>query len=158
MPFHFRHQFYLTLKRFIGDGKLDLTSLQTKTVARLCSIIAHIECGDFTHERVPKYSSYIPLSVYNPYAKMSDLQKDAAIEHGKLVNVPVSESKIEFLHTTCNIPGYGIEVFRGKLSDHKMLKKVDIYVGNDGIRVYSVYCDYDMKQGKDLLKKVLEKR
>lgn len=154
----FRHQYYLTLKNFIKEGRLDLSSLQTKIIARLCALLAHIECGDFTQERTPKYSCYIPLSVYNVYAKTSDLQKDAAIEHAKLVNSPISESKIEFLHITGGIPGYGIEVFHGRLSDDKMLKKVDIYVGSDGIRVFSVSREYDGKQGKDVARRILEKR
>lgn len=154
----FRHQYYLTLKNFIKEGRLDLSSLQTKTIARLCALLAHIECGDFTPERTPKYSCYIPLSVYNVYAKTSDLQKDAASEHAKLVNSPISESKIEFLHISGGIPGYGIEVFHGRLSDDKMLKKVDIYVGSDGIRVFSVSREYDGKQGKDVARRILEKR
>lgn len=129
-----------------------------KTIARLCALIAHIECGDFTQERVPKYSSYIPLSVYNMYAKTSDLQKDAAIEHVKLVSTPFSESKVEFLHIACGIQGYGVEVFHGRLSDEKTLKKVDIYVGNDGIRVFSINREFDVKQGKDVARRILEKR
>lgn len=156
--FPFRHQYYLTLKSFVGEGKLELLSAQTKTIARLCALVAHIECGEFSQERVPKYSSYIPMSVYNVYAKTSDLQKDAAIEHSKLVGVPVCESKVEFLHIVCSIQGYGIELFHGRLSDDKALKKVDIYVGNDGIRVFSINHEFDLKQGKDVTRKVLEKR
>lgn len=132
--------------------------MQTKTTARLCALVAHIECGDFTQERVPKYSSYIPMSVYNVYAKTSDLQKDAAIEHSKLVGVLASEAKVEFLHIVCGIQGYGIELFHGRLNDDKTLKKVDIYVGNDGIRVFSINHEYDMKLGKDVARRVLEKR
>lgn len=135
-----------------------MSSLQMKTIARLCALIAHIECGDFTQERVPKYSSYIPMSVCNVYAKTSDLQKDAAIEHAKLVSSPVNESKIEFLHIACGIQGYGIEVFHGRLSDDKTLKKVDIYVGSDGIRVFSINREFDVKQGKDVARRILEKR
>jgi len=98
------------------------------------------------------------MSVYNVYAKTSDLQKDAAIEHSKLVGVPFCESKVEFLHIVCSIQGYGIELFHGRLSDDKTLKRVDIYVGNDGIRVFSINHEFDLKQGKDVTRKVLEKR
>lgn len=153
-----RHQYYLTLKNFINEGKLDLSSVQTKSIARLCALVAHIESGDFSQERVAKYSSYIPISVYNVYSKTSNLQKDAAIEHGKLVGVPVSESKIEFLHMACSIQGYGIELFHGRLSDYKTLKKVDIHVGSDGIRVFSINHEFDLKQGKDVTRRILEKR
>lgn len=157
-PLSFSHQYYLSLRNFISEGKLDLSSLQIKTIARLCALIAHIECGDFSQERVPKYSSYIPMSVHNVYAKSSDLQKDAAIEHAKLLNSPVSESKIEFLHIACCIQGYGIEVFHGRLSNDKMVKKVDIYVGSDGIRIFSLNREFDEKQGKDVARRILEKR
>lgn len=135
-----------------------MSSVQTKTIARLCALVAHIESGDFSQERVAKYSSYIPISVYNDYAKTSNLQKDAAIEHSKLVGVPVSESKIEFLHIACSIHGYGIELFHGRLSDDKTLKKVEIHVGNDGIRVFSINHEFDLKQGKDVTRRILEKR
>ncbi|XP_068710740.1 E3 ubiquitin-protein ligase MYLIP-like [Montipora capricornis] len=153
-----RHQYYLTLKNFVSEEKLDLSSLQMKTIARLCALISQIENGDYSQERVPEYFSYIPMSVCNEYAKTSDLQKDAAIEHAKLVNSSASESKIEFLHVTCGIQGYGIEVFHGRLNDDKTLKKVDIYVGSDGIRVFSINREYDIKQGKDVARRTLEKR
>lgn len=152
------HQYYLTLKNFISEGKLDLSSLQVKTIARLCALISQIECGNFTQERVAKYSSYLPLSIYNEYAKTSDLQKDVAIEHARLMNCSASESKIEFLHIACGIQGYGIEIFHGRLHEDKILKKVDIYVGSDGIRVFSTNRVYDTKQRKDIAKRTLEKR
>lgn len=153
-----RHQYYLTLKNFISEGKLDLSSLQVKTIARLCALISQIECGNFSQERVAKYSSYLPLSIYNEYAKTSDLQKDVAIEHARLMNCSASESKIEFLHIACGIQGYGIEIFHGRLHEDKILKKVDIYVGSDGIRVFSTNRVYDTKQRKDIAKRTLEKR
>lgn len=73
------------------------------------------------------------MFVCNEYVKILDFQKDVVIEYVKLVNFFVSEFKIEFLYVICGIQGYGIEVFYGCLNDDKILKKVDIYVGSDGI-------------------------
>lgn len=160
LTIHFfsRHQYYLTLKNYIHDSKLDLSALQTKTVARICALIAQIEYGDYNQERLSRYSVYLPSDICNLYSNTSDLQKDAAAEHSKLLNSSTSEVKIEFLNTMSNVPGYGIELFRGKTNEDKEAKRVEICVGSDGVRVYGVEREFDMKQRKDVIRKVLEKR
>lgn len=49
------------------------------------------------------------------------------------------------MYIVCSIYGYGIELFYGRLSDDKMFKKVEIYVGNDGICVFSINYEFDLK-------------
>ena len=154
-----RHQYYLTLKSFIQDSKLDLSALQTKTVARICALIAQIECGNYSPERMCKYSSYLPSHICALYATTSDLHKDSAAEHSKLLNSSPSEVKVEFLNSLCNVPGYGVEIFRAKMADEKnFAKKVDICVAADGVRVFSNENDFDAKQRKDVVRKILERR
>ncbi|KXJ26059.1 E3 ubiquitin-protein ligase MYLIP [Exaiptasia diaphana] len=153
-----RHQFYLTLKSYIASGKLDLSNSQTKTIARICALIAQIDTGDFIPEKPPQYSMYIPKSLYVFYSKTSDLQKDAAAEHTQLIHTSANEAKIEYLHLLSTVPGYGVDVFKGKMSREKCTKKVEICVGNEGVRVFSLTDEFDAKQGREVVKKVVEKR
>ncbi|XP_032240060.2 E3 ubiquitin-protein ligase MYLIP [Nematostella vectensis] len=153
-----RHQYYLTLKSYICNGKLDLSASQTKTISRICALIAQIETGDHIPEKPPRYSTFIPNALHTFYSKTSDLQKDAATEHIQLAHTTVNEAKVEFLHLLSNVPGYGIEVFRGKTTKDKFSKKLEICVGNDGVKVYSVNQEFDTKQGREIVRKVVEKR
>jgi len=154
----FRHQFYLTLKSYIASGKLDLSNSQTKTIARICALTAQIETGDFIPEKPPQFSSYIPKSLYVHYSKTSDLQKDAAAEHTQLIHTSANEAKVEYLHLLSNVHGYGVDIFKGKMTREKNTKKVEICVGNDGVKVYSLTEEFDAKQGRDVVKKAVEKR
>ena len=70
----------------------------------------------------------------------------------------LSESKIELLHLLSNVPGYGVEKFRGKVLEDKNVKRLEISVGSDGLRVFSVQREYDLKQGREVTRKSLEKR
>lgn len=135
-----------------------MSNSQTKTISRLCALTAQIESGDFIPEKPPQYSTFIPKTLYNFYSKTSDLQKDAASEHTQLLRTPVNEAKVEYLHLLANVPGYGIDVFKGKMSKEKCTKKVEICVGNDGVKVYSVSQEYDAKQSREIVKKAVEKR
>ena len=148
----------MTLKRYIAEGKLDLSMLQTRTVARICAHIAQIECGDFSQDGLSRYSTYVPLSLCRLYARSSDLSKDCASEHLKLAGTNISEAKIELLHILSNVPGYGVEIFRGKVLEDKDVKRLEISVGNDGLRVLRVQREYDLKQGREVTRKSLEKR
>lgn len=132
--------------------------LQTRTIARICALIAQVETGDFSQDGVSKYSTYVPMSLCRLYARTSDLHKDATSEHLKLVRTNSSEAKIELLHLLSNVPGYGVEVFRGKLREDKEVKRLEIAVGNDGLCVLRVQREYDLKQAREVTRKSLEKR
>lgn len=153
-----RHQYFLTLKLYLRRGRFDLTSLPTKSVAQICAALAQAEIGDFNPDNIPDYSTYIPFYIWSLLTKSCDLKKEVAIEHNKLVGQCSSVAEVNFLHLLSTVHGYGIETFNGKYTGDNYGRKLKILVDNDGIKVYSIIREYDSKQGREVVRSILDRR
>ena len=148
----------MTLKLYLRRGKFDLTSLPTKTVAQICASVAQAELGDFNPEKVPDYSIYVPLYVWSYLTKSCDLKKEVGIEHNKLAGQRACVAEVNLLHLLSNVHGYGIETFRGKYTGDNYGRNLKIMVDSDGVKVYGIIREFDSKQGKEVVRTILDRR
>lgn len=139
-------------------NRFDLSTLPTRTVAEICANLAQAETGDFNPDNITDYSSYLPLCVWSMFAKSCDMKKEVSFEHNKLTGQPPQMAEVNFLHQMSVLQGYGVETFTGRYRDDNYGRKLKILVDLEGLRVYSVIREYDVKLAKEVVRSVLDRR
>ena len=127
-------------------------------MAQICAAVAQAELGNFNPDNIPDYSAYVPLYTWSLLTKSCDLMKEVAFEHNKLVGQSSNVAEVNLLHLLCAVSGYGMETFKGKYNGDTYSRKLKILVDSDGIKVYSIVREHDTKQGRVVVRNILDRR
>eukprot|EP00795_Rhopilema_esculentum_P005411 gene5411-577_t len=125
-----RDLFYFTCRQQLRDVKYDFTNVDSKTFAKLFSLIAQVEHGEYNPNCLPEYSSFFPCEKW-----CADFQQLVESSHLELEKITADEAKIEILHILSNRLEYGVETFHVNSATAKNTSLV-LLCRHDGLRIY----------------------